>query len=973
MSLSLPEGPHLFALPPGADFARAVVDGLLERLPPDPLSLARTEIFTGTRRMQRQLHSAFQQDDTARLLPRIRLVTDPGTDPTLTDLPPSQPALRRRLELTQIIAPLLRQETELDTGHATFALAESLDALLAEMRGEGVSPARLEALDVSDESGHWTRALNFVTIASEFVASRPDPDPETRQRAAIEALIARWQASPPNHPVIVAGSTGSRGTTALLMEAVARLPQGAVILPGVDGDLPPKVWQELRDPLSAQDHPQYRFASLAARLGLDPYCLPEWCAGRAPSPARNRLISLALRPAPVTDSWRREGPAMGDLGPATEGLTLIEAPSPRIEAEAIALVLRDAVERGVPAALITPDRGLTRQVAASLDRYGIVPDDSAGEPLHMTPPGRLLRQMADALQGPVGAEPLLSLLKHPLAHSHVDRGPHLQHTRALELHIRRNGPPHPTPESMAEWATKHRPEAAEWAAYVGRLLIARAPGERPLPERCAELIALTEALCGGTEGSGRLWEGEAGQAAARLMAELAQHAEAGVPMTAGDFSAMLTAILSGEELRQPVIAHPLVRIWGTLEARVQSAPLVIIGGLNEDAWPAPPSPDPWLNRRMRAEAGMLLPDRQIGLMAHDFQQAAGAREVVLTRSKRSEEAETVPSRWLNRLNNLLAGLPEGAPRLKEMRARGARWLAGAAALDRPASPLPPAKRPAPRPPVEARPKRLRVTDISTLNRDPYALYARLVLRLDALNPLEMSADARLKGIAIHEVMERLILTGPPLDSPNASATLMQMAEEVLARISPWATARRLWLAQLAQLAPDLLRAEALRAARAVQSLTETKGAIDVPGTGVTIHGRADRIDLTADGAAWLYDYKTGNPPTKEQQKSLDKQLLVEAAMVEQGGFAEAGRRTVAGAVYLKIGNDLREVPAPLEDLTPAEVWADLQALLKRWNEPARGYTARMAAETDHFANPYDQLSRYGEWDLSQRPAPEDMA
>ncbi|HBB82406.1 MAG TPA: hypothetical protein DC031_03815, partial [Sulfitobacter sp.] len=77
-----------------------------------------------------------------------------------------------------------------------------------------------------------------------------------------------WQDAPPQHPVILAGSTGSRGTTALLMEAVARLPQGAIILPGFDFEMPTAVWNELDQALLAEDHPQYRFRKLMNMLGV---------------------------------------------------------------------------------------------------------------------------------------------------------------------------------------------------------------------------------------------------------------------------------------------------------------------------------------------------------------------------------------------------------------------------------------------------------------------------------------------------------------------------------------------------------------------------------------------------------------------------------------------------------------------------------------------------------------------------------
>ncbi|PIE10983.1 MAG: double-strand break repair protein AddB [Rhodobacterales bacterium] len=960
----------LYALPPGVDFAREVVTGLRSRLGLAPEALAKVELFVNTRRMQRRIRDVLSEQ--AGLLPRLRLITDPGSDPTLTEMVESISNLRRRLDLTRLVMPFLEAEADLNTRHAGFALADSLAALLSEMEGEGIGADALSALDVSDDSGHWARALDFVRIAFDYAhAPGMAPGSEARQRAAVRALIARWEAAPPQHPVIIAGSTGSRGTTLMLMDAVAKLPQGAVILPGVDLDMGPDVWAELSDPLRAQDHPQYRFHVIADQLGLDPSALPLWTDTAPASPARNQLVSLAMRPAPVTDAWRREGPLLGDLSDATRGLSLIEAPSPRIEAEAIALRLARAAQDGQSAALVTPDRVLTRQVAATLARLGITPDDSAGEPLHLSAPGRLLRQVAQALCGPVTAEALLAILKHPLAHSGADRGKHLRKARAYELHVRRHGPPHPDATSLAEWAGDDAEKSA-WAAWVGTLLDRHTPGAQPLAERVAALTALAQDVAGGPEGgSGLLWEGEAGRAAHSLISELTRHADAGADLGPEDFAALLHRIMIGEEVHRPRLGHPLIRIWGTLEARVQSTDLLILGGLNEGTWPSPPDPDPWLNRRMRAQAGMLLPDRRIGLLAHDFQQAIAAPEVVLTRAIRNDEAQTVPARWLNRLTNLLDGLDQGAPRLAEMRARGAAWVARAQRLDRPTGAAQPAPRPSPRVPVGARPKRLRITDLALLARDPYAIYARGVLRLGPLDPLVMSADARIRGIAVHEVMERFVTENLDPTAPTARADLMALAERVLHATCPWPTARLVWLAQLDGIAGELLKGEQTRLESADQRLTETTGELEIPGTHTTLRGRADRIDLR-QGGAWLYDYKTGEPPTRNQQFKFDRQLLVEAALMERGAFPALGPRTALGASYLKVGSSLKEVAAPLADLPVPEIWDGLVTLLTRWRAADRGYTARMAAERVDRRGDYDQLSRFGEWGLDQPPTPEDM-
>ncbi|WP_067923746.1 double-strand break repair protein AddB, partial [Sulfitobacter sp. HI0040] len=527
----------------------------------------------------------------------------------------------------------------------------------------------------------------FLQIADAYLRAEDTlPDSEARQRQLVERIIAHWREAPPAHPVILAGSTGSRGTTALLMEAIARLPQGAVVLPGFDFEMPTAIWNALDDQLLSQDHPQYRFHHLIRQLQLPSAAVRRWAGTKPPSTARNALVSLSLRPAPVTHAWLTEGPKLKDIAGATRDLTLIEADTPRKEALAIALRLRKAVDEGKTAALITPDRMLTRQVTSALDRWDILPDDSAGTPLQLSPPGRFLRHVAALLAEPLDAEGLLTLLKHPLTHSGADRGYHQLHTQRLEMAIRRTGLPYPDAAGLhgvAETAAEGLEDPVSftrWADWVAATLTGRkTQGERPLTEWVALHLDLASRLAAGQDGpeAGELWQKKAGQKALGCMTNLQEQAIHGGMMGPGDYADLLGALLSQEEVRDRDAPRSDVMIWGTLEARVQGADLVILGGLNDGVWPEAPAPDPWLNRQMRLDAGLLLPERRIGLSAHDYQQAIAAPEVVLSRSLRSDEAETVPSRWLNRLGNLLQGLPEqgGKAAWEDMRVRGNRWLA----------------------------------------------------------------------------------------------------------------------------------------------------------------------------------------------------------------------------------------------------------------------------------------------------------
>ena len=964
----------VFGLPPGVDFATQLVLGLVERLlgqPPE--AMAQVTLYLNSQRMRRRVTEVFVQAG-ASFLPRIYVLSELAQHPILADLPRPASTLRRQLDLARLIDGLLQAQPDLAPRAALFDLARSLGLLLDEMQDEGVAAETISGLDVSGHSEHWARTQAFLRIVAPLMANSDGP---ARHRIASERLAARWTANPPQGPVIIAGSTGSRGPVALLMRAVVGLPQGMLVLPGYDSDLPESVWAQMEDALTAEDHPQYRFRRLMDTLDLAPSAIQPWRQVKPVDPNRNRLISLSLRPAPVTDQWLVEGQDLPDLADATRDMTLLQAANPRAEALALALILRRAVSRGQKAALVTPDRNLARRVQAQLDRWGILPDDSAGMPLALSAPGRLLRHAARAFEAPLTADVLMTLLKHPLAGSGGDRGIHLKLTRDLELDLRRKGPAFPNATALMAWANARKePEAVLWGQALAQVLdlIASPPGAT-LEAHFARHLATTEALARGTasEGAGELWAREPGIAARKLTDMLARETDHAGSLSTADYRILFDGLIAREEVRSPVTGHPLVAFHGPREAREIEADLIILAGLNEGTWPAASDPDPWLNRKMRKDSGLLLPERQIGLSAHDYQQAVAAPKVILSRALRDAEAETVPARWLNRLCNLMAGLPtrRGPEALKAMKARGQVWLQQCEALEQPDAvqddALTPAKRPQPRPPVAARPKELSLTRIRTLIRDPYAIYAQYILKLRPLDPLRPQPDPRDRGTALHRILERFVRERPGDEAKDAARTrLLHIGADVLAEETPFPSARALWHARLERAADHFLHQDQKLGGRTLQ--IEKRGATKVDGTDFTLYGTPDRIDVLPDDRLHLIDYKTGSPPTKAQQTVFELQLHLAAAMAERGGFTPHPME-VALISYIGLGTSEKVEQAPL---TPAEinaVWDRFVALIQAYEDPKTGYTSRRAVFDMRYPGDYDHLARFGEWDMTDRAQP----
>ena len=959
----------LYALPPGADFAAGLVAGLRARFatrPPE--ALAQVTLYLNA---ARTLHAVRQAFDRAGplLLPRLRLIADLGAGPLV-------PPLARMLDLASLIEAAARTQPQMIAGQSVPALAQSLAALMAEMQLEGVEAAALDRIDVGEHAAHWQRALAFLRIAAHAYLTPEPVDRESRQRAAAQALARDWAegCSLPPGPVIVAGSTGSHGATRAFMQAVARLPEGAVVLPGFDFSEPPALWDRLLHD-RGEEHPQARFAPLVAEFGP-----PRPWHGEATVTPRARLVALALRPAPVTDQWVAEGPALGELLTATEGVSLIEADQPQAEADAIALAMRAAVAEGRMVTLIAADRGLTRRVTAALDRWRLIPDDSAGRPLSLSPAGLFLRQLAALPGRALAVEGLVTLLKNQRV-AMGDRGEHLRHARDLELHLRAHGPAFPDADFLARWGEKREGRGA-WAAWLGAILARITPmaadrAPRPVPERLTDLTTLAEAFAAGPWGEGTaLWADEAGRLCRSVLAGLARAAHADHRLAAHDFAALIGQMLDGQALRSEAAAHPLIRIRGPREARSDAVGLVILGGLNEGGWPQTPAPDPWLSRAMRLSAGLHLPERAIGLAGHDFQQGINAPQVILTRARRDAEAETVPARWLNRLLNLLGGLPEqgGAQALALMRARGGHWLALADSLARPRPAIleanPPAPRPAPIPPPGAL-EEISVTQVSRLIRDPYAVYAEKILRLRPLQPLRPSPDdPRLRGMLLHEVAEKvtrdLARIGP--DPAALEANFRAIAAGALDQV-PWPAARAFLAARLEAIAAQLAEDDASRLTRQQPVVVERGGGAPLPQSGLRLTARPDRLDRDSSGAVWIYDYKSGSLPTQKQIDAFDKQLPLTGALVLRGGFAGLGPAPLAGAAYIHLGGEGRTEARTITEDGANEAWARLDILLAQYQAGRRGFTALRAIERGASPGDYAHLARFGEWDLSDPARP----
>lgn len=1036
MSAMNPEySPRVFSISPGVPFLPTLAGALLSgRLVPDfrydgdPLALADATIYVPTRRAARALRAIFTEvlGGGSAILPVIRPLgefdedeaafeTIASDEAAAIDLAPPMAAVERLL----LLAPLVRlwksrlpaevaarfhEEVTVPASAAdAIWLARDLAQLMDEVEMEGSDWARLAGLVDGNLAGWWQVTLDFLKIVTEFwpnmIEERDRSNPAAHRSALIRLEAARLKRNPPRGPVIAAGSTGSIPATAELLAAIASLPRGAVVLPGLDRTMDDISFAAITAPGAKPallGHPQYGLAKLIGKIGALRQDVEEVGSPPTALSQRTALLSEALRPAETTDLWTqtRSRFSAADIDAALADVTLVEAANERDEAAAIAIALRHAVSQpGQRAALVTGDRALARRVCAELLRFGIVADDSGGTPLADTPAAGLIRLALEAALRPGDPVVLLALLKHPLLALSLDRSlvrhaaeivelvtlrggtgrpdlvslPELFEARLLRLGDAANRPPYWTPRLSARRIDEARGLLRRLTDAVIPLTALRGKTEIGIVELVRSSVTVLEHLGRDAEGSlARLYAGDAGEKLADILRQLVA-ADTPFVVASGEWPDVMAALMAPEMVKPARGADRAIAIWGALEARLQNVDTLVIGGLNEGVWPRKPESDRFMSRLMKTGIDLEPPERRIGLAAHDFQMAMGAPDVVLTRSARSGDAPAVPSRWLQRFLTFV-----GKEYADGLRGRGEELLAWARGLDA-GERIDFAPRPQPKPPISARPDHFSVTEIETLRRDPYAIYARKVLGLAPLDPLIRDPGAAERGTLFHEILHRFSTAMPDPAAPNALEQLLAAGRACFAEAELPPDVEAVWWPRFAMLAANVINWELERPAGVTRRSAEEHADRTMVGqSGVTLSGYADRIDLLAGGMADILDYKTGSSPSKAQAHTLlAPQLALEGALLRRGAFKTLGARDPSQLAFVRLKPngevleesilDYRNRPRSAVDLAE-EAWDRLEKLLLHYRNPDVGYLSRaMPFREGEADGDYDHLARVLEW------------
>ena len=979
-----------YTIPPGCSFARDLAAGLLASSP-TPDMLARTLIFVPTRRAARALSEAFLavSDGTALLLPQIRAIGDIDDESDSVSLLALDPTLPPALPETRRLCIIARQIHAFPIGGQrpteaqSFTLARALISLFDQIQNAEFDVQDLASLWPDDLSAHWQDIAQFLSILTNYwpaiLAQEEAMDPVARRLALLHKQIAQWESAPPEGPVIVAGSTGTLAGTRRLMAAVARLPQGQVVFPGLITDMTATDWEAIGADKTHPFHPLHLTLEALSLSLEDVQIWPASQAQAASSAPRLRFLSEVMRPASQTDLWRQLATQQDGLTKKESfaGFRRLEATDSHEEAAIIALLLRQQLETPRKTAiLVTPDRQLAQMVRSELQRFDITIDDSAGERLITSAIGAFLFKISRLIGSKDPLIDMVQLCDHPFAAGGMDRSEFRAQFQHIQKHHLRGALSFHDLDGLISYLQKQEPDAAQFVeehikAPLAPLLALSGRSVIPLSLFAQTLGEVAEAMAAtrpsGTEDAVlKLWSGAAGEAAANLLAELTAYGT-DYAMPASALTDVMQSFLQSSELRKPYHQQSRLAILGAVESRMLTADMVILSGLNEGIWPPKPEASLWMNSAMAAEIG--LPHRQwrIALSAHDFMMAAAQPEVVITRARRQNDRPTLPSRWLTRMDAVMEGAGISdliASRLPEDIAAilAYRKSVEVAAIGPPA----------PRPPVPYRPDSLSATQLDRLIADPYGIYADKILRLRALRPVNEPPNAALKGNLFHEALQLFIEAYPEgALTPSHAQILCELARPLFQPYWHHLEVAHIWWPQMEKLATWFVAHDNHYRGADSQQFVETKAICHIAPKDrqIALTAKADRIIKTGD-EAHIIDYKTGVLPTKKSVAlGRSIQMLVEAALLSQGGFTAIGPATPHSLSYWKLKG--RGTPAAeISNVTPEGL--DSEALFQAMVDVISHFEEEDAAyysEPDPALAPkysdYRHLARIKEWRISE--------
>lgn len=982
----------LYYTPPGYSSIQLVADYIADATKHDPLSMAKAIIFLPNRRSSRALQAALLEKthgSNAILLPRIQPIHDlhvdspiPGLLPSFLSRYPWKPVLSK-IHRQFLLARLIQQGGFTATGSQnvrhSLRLARSLGEFLEETIDFGTNLGELENIVDGDYAEHWQKTLLFLNIIRQawpqILAEEGAVNPEELHQQALASLCQLWRTNPPANMVMAVGITHTSPLILELLSVIAHLPKGMILFPAVDLSANEGLQQEIRQDST---HPQYQILKIMDYLKQPTSLLQPWPSTAFIPFAENRhqLLHLAMRPSALIGDWYHETNHI----PATalEGIELVECPGLQEESQVIALILRDALEKPHQRiALITPDRRLALQVAIKLKRWNVNIDDSAGQFLHQTVIGKYLRLTGEMFNPNQKTASFLAALKHPLSHARRNRQKFLTLIRQIEIKILRQS----FPANLAillDICTKnaafrrflpfltllHR-QSLEFSTLFEQPLVSF---KKLLKAHCAfaEWLASTPEQ----PGASLLWKNEEGEMAAQLIACILEGDQYDLRIAPEQYSHILTDFLKDKIIYPKFGFNPRLFLWGVLEAQLQQADVVVLGGLNEEKWPPTIPANPWLNNRLRHQLGLPPAEQIIGISAFDFIQNCYARKVYLTRSIKMDGTPTRPSRFIQRIQAFAkAKFGRDIPR--------GDWVDWQQQLIEAAPPVK-ISRPHPCPALGQRPLKIAATDMEILLRNPYEFYVKRILRLKPLSGLRTDPQARARGILIHDIMYKFNHLYPYQLPKAAEQHFYEIAQNSFA---PYLQNPQIWAFWWLHFQPVLAwmwQTEYENRPTIKQVFCENEGSLimQIGNQSITLHARADRIDWLQNDQLRIIDYKTGRIASKAQITEGDScQLPIELLIAEAGAFQSIPAKKVQQLILYQLGSQFKNDPTLLLDPDILNMRENILAKLQEtlnfyYTVPTSTYEFNVNQPDSTLLLPYQHLARVDSWNIGSSEAQE---
>ena len=796
------------------DLADSLVRDLLEKYKNNPLQLARVHIVLPTKRACLCVKNTFMHlmKDKGLLLPQLLSLYE------LDFFDETIPPALSKLERTLLLARLCMAKPNILSYDQALKMAISLGELLDYTYQYDLDFSKIGQLVQEKQfATHWEQTVQFLDILHTYwpqiLNEQGKIDPTDRIIRTIRSFISKIRNGF-QYPIVLAGFTDIFPAISELIEVVSKNDNNLI---------------------------------LKENYYCDDSQIPFYTDLHRP---QERIVIEAL----TKDSWERS-----DLPDNTfQNVMLLQTETMSEEALAIALILREVLETpNQTASLVTTDRVLARQVISQMKRWGVQLDDSAGTPLNHTESGVFLELIAEVGLHPTATN-YLALLKHPLSADKNMPGKLHQLVQSQEKVLR---------EKQSNWTMNLNVNFDPWIHLFQNNILT------PFAEILKKHMEIAENLATSADKSAveRLWQTEDGQVLFQLISDLLVQGEQIGEIEPATYPAILKLLMQQISIRPKYGMHPRLDILGPIEARFHHTDVCVIGGLNEGVFPPLPETGPWLNRPMRAALGLPSPEEKIKELALDFAHNFCASKVYLTRAQKMDGAQTVPSRFIERLsavakiNNLV--FPEYQSRLPKL-------------LDEPDD-YDSSKRPTPCPPRDARPKHLPVTQIEMWRRNPYAIYARYILKLRPLPMLENVNKNAQFGTLIHEVIKEFL---SEKSTSQDKSHLLHIAEKIFDESCLNSVDKILLKIKFEAMADFIIEQQQKDFSSVKESLFEEKMVytFDVDGEPFTLEGTADKIDILKDNSVRVIDYKTYIPPKQKEVKAgYAPQLTLEALLISE--------------------------------------------------------------------------------------------